>query len=186
MDNLKTPANQVTMSGALPAIGVGPGPQVESSGSPFGRSPIGLQIHGDDVFLSGTFHRWQATASSGPDLDLVSVHMAVDATSPDQLTFDPDEHKLFAFSAKKLTKLGNNAYSAEGTMTTTAGERAMDVLVEIPEGHNSFFALAFVARKEFLGESWGELIGRAGAGGIDAERLLDPRAALRTLELAVA
>src|SRR3954454_621053 len=151
-----------------------------------GRPPISLRIHGDEVFLSGAFHRWQAAASSGPDLDLVSVHMAVDATSPDQLTVDPREHHLLSFASKKVTKLGQSVFSAEGVMKIDGAEQPCDVLVEIPAGHNSFFALAFVARKDFLGAAWRELVGRAGTGGIDAERLLDPRAGLRGMELAAA
>lgn len=150
------------------------------------RSPISLRIHGDEVFLSGAFHRWQAAASSGPDLDLVSVHIAVDATSPDQLTVDPREHHLFSFASKKVTKLGQNVFSAEGIMKIDRAEQPCDVLVEIPEGHNSFFALAFVVRKEFLGAAWHQLVGRSGTSGMDAERLLDPRAGLRGMELAAA
>jgi hypothetical protein len=173
MGKRKVPANDAAISAVLPSIGTDDRRPLAN------RSPIDLRIHGDDVFLSGTFHRWQATASSGPDLDLVSVHMAVDATSPGQLTVDPDEHKLFSFSSKTVSKLSSNVYSAEGKMTTVSGDQAMDLLIEVPEGHNSFFALAFVARKQFLGDAWKELIGRAGAGGIDAERLLDPLASLR-------
>lgn len=180
MGKSKVSANDSTLAAVLPSGDSAETPAVES------RSPISLRIHGDELFLSGAFHRWQAAASSGPDLDLVSVHMAVDATSPDQLTVDPHEHPLLSFASKKVTKLGHSVFSAEGVMKIEGAERPCDVLVEIPEGHNSFFALAFVVRKEFLGGAWRQLVGRAGTGGIDAERLLDPRAGLRGMELAAA
>ena len=60
------------------------------------RSPIDLRIHCADILLSGRFHRWQATAFTGQDLDKASVRMAVDSTSPDQLTGEipaPDRNK---------------------------------------------------------------------------------------------
>jgi hypothetical protein len=180
MGTSKLSANHSTLTAALPS---GDPAETQPAG---GRSPISLRIHGDELFLSGAFHRWQAAASSGPDLDLVSVHIAVDATSPDQLTVDPREHHLLSFASKKVTKLGQSVFSAEGVMKIDAAEQPCDVLVEIPEGHNSFFALAFVVRKEFLGAAWHQLVGRAGTGGIDAERLLDPRAGLRGMELAAA
>ena len=150
------------------------------------RSPIELRIQGEDVFLSGSFHRWQANAASGPDLDMVSVHLAIDATSPDQLSAHAPEQHLLSFTSRKLRKLGENVYSAEGVLTTAAGEQPCDVLVEIPEGHTAFVALAFVVRKEFLGDAWREITGTAGMGGIDAERSLDARTGLRGMELAAA
>jgi hypothetical protein len=150
------------------------------------RSPIELRIQSDDVFLSGSFHRWQANAASGPDLDMVSVNLAIDATSPDRLSAHAREHHLFSFTSKKLHKLGDNVFSAEGLMTTDAGEQPCDVLVEIPDGHTAFVALAFVVKKEFLGEGWQEITGAAGMGGIDAERSLDARTGLRGMELAAA
>ena len=143
-------------------------------------------MQSEEFFLSGSFHRWQASASSGPDLDLVSVHMAVDATSPGALGPHGPEHHLFSFVSKKMQRLGNGVFSAEGLMKTDAGEEACDILVEIPEGHTSFVALAFVVKKKFLGDAWREITGLAGAGGIDEERLLDARAGVRPMELAAA
>jgi hypothetical protein len=180
MGKSKVPANDATVVAVVPSSDA-----AERHPAP-GRSPIDLRIHGDEVFLSGAFHRWRAAASSGPDLDLVSVHMAVDATSPDQLTAAPREHHLFSFASKKVTKLGDSVFSAEGVMKIDGAEQPCDVLVEIPEGHNSFFALAFVVRKAFLGAAWRELVGRTGTGEIDAERSLDARAGLRGMELAAA
>ena len=61
------------------------------------------------------------------------------------------------------------------------------MLVEVPEGHTAFLSLSFVVRKEELGAGWKELlIGGSGAGGIDAERRLDPRSGVREPELAAA
>jgi len=150
------------------------------------RSPIELRIQGDDVFLSGSFHRWQANAASGPDLDMVSVHLAVDATSPDRLSAHAPEHHLFSFTSKNVHKLGAHVFSAEGQMTTDAGEQPCDLLIEIPDGHTAFVALAFVVKKEFLGEGWQEITGTAGMGGMDTERSLDARTGLRGMELAAA
>lgn len=153
---------------------------------PLPRSPIELRIQSGEVFLSGSFHRWQANAASGPDLDMVSVRLAVDATSPDSLVPHPRDHHLFSFESKQVRKLGENVFSAEGVMTTDGGEQRCDMLVEIPEGHTAFVALAFVVKKDFLGDGWREITGAAGMGGIDAERSLDARTGLRGMELAAA
>jgi hypothetical protein len=151
------------------------------------RSPIDLRIHGDDLFLSGHFHRWQAAAASGSDLDEVSVRIAVDVTSPDQLTTDSSQADLFSFRADTLLQVGSGLYLARGQLVTAAGARPFGMVVEAPEGHNAFCALSFIARREELGASWKELVtGGSGAGGIDAERRLDPRAGVRDPKLAVA
>jgi hypothetical protein len=154
---------------------------------PRSRSPVDLQIHGADIFVSGHFHRWQASTSMGRDLDEVSVRMAIDVTSPDQLTVDPAERDLFSFRSETVLPLRSNLYLARGQLVTPAGERPFDLVVEAPEGHNVFCSLSFIARKEDLGDSWKELAtGGSGAGGIDAERLLDPRSGVRDPVLAAA
>jgi hypothetical protein len=151
------------------------------------RSPIDLRIHGDSIFLSGHFHRWQAAAASGSDLDEVSIRMAVDVTSPDQLTADLPQADLFSFRANTLLQVGSGLYLARGQLVTTAGAQPFGMVVEAPEGHNAFCALSFIARREELGASWKELVtGGSGAGGIDAERRLDPRAGVRDPKLAAA
>jgi hypothetical protein len=153
------------------------------------RSPIDLRIQGDDIFLSGHFHRWQSAVSMGPDLDELSVRLAVDVTSPDQLTVDPEEQDLFSFRSTEVTKLLPHTFRVQGKLTAPDGQGAspFGMLVEVAEGHNAFIALSFVARKDELGPSWMELVtAGVGAGGIDAERLLDPRAGVRDPELATA
>jgi hypothetical protein len=152
------------------------------------RSPIDLRIHSADIFLSGHFHRWQASAALGRDLDEASIRMAVDVTSPDQLTVgEPSEADLFSFRAATVLPINEKVFLARGELTTTAGARPFSMVIEAPDGHTSFLALSFIARKEDLGDSWKELVtGGSGAGGIDAERLLDPRAGVRSPDLAAA
>jgi hypothetical protein len=159
----------------------------KSSGIPRERLPIDLRIQGADIFLSGHFHRWQATVSMGPDLDELTVRMAVDATSPDQLTAEPAEKDLLSFRSVDVKRILPNTFRARGALTTITGTNPSEMLVEVPEGHNAILGLTFVARKDAFGPSWKELItATGGAGGIDAERLLDPRAGVRDPELAAA
>ncbi len=151
------------------------------------RSPIDLRIHGADIFLSGHFHRWQATTVTGKDLDELCVRMAVDVTSPDHLTINPTEKDLFSFRSATLLQVQSNLYLARGQLITSAGARPFEMVLETPEGHSAFCSLAFIARKDELGIGWKELVTRdAGAGGIDAERLLDPRSGVRDPQLAAA
>jgi hypothetical protein len=166
--NLNTPANDTI---AAPA-----------------RSPIDLRIHGTEILVSGHFHRWQAAITMGQDLDELSVRMAVDVTSPDQLTTaNPGGGDLFSFRSSTVLPLQPNMYLARGELITSAGARPFEMVVEAPEGHNAFMALSFIVRKEELGTSWKELVtGGSGAGGIDAERRLDPRLGVRDPELAAA
>ncbi|MES1172162.1 MAG: hypothetical protein ABUL77_02905 [Bacteroidota bacterium] len=164
-----------------------PIPAANDTNPLFHRSPIDLRIHNSEVFLAGRFHRWQASTTSGKDLDELSVHMAVDVTSPDNLTVDPSERNLFSFRSDTVSQVHSNVYIARGRLESPAGTRPFEMLVEVPEGHTAFLALSFVIRKEELGSGWKELLtGGSGAGGIDAERRLDPRAGVRDLELAAA
>ena len=138
------------------------------------------------MFLSGHFHRWQTMVSRGPDLDVMSVRMAVDATSPDQLTATDAGRDLFSFTSTSVTKLDENVYRAEGTLETSAGHHPFGMMIEAPREHNAFFALGFSGRREVLGNVWTELLAASGVGDLDAERRLDPRAGVRDPELAAA
>jgi hypothetical protein len=150
------------------------------------RPPIDLRVQGGDLFLSGHFHRWQVMAFRGPDLDVLSVRMAVDSTSPDQLTVTDAGRDLFSFRSTSVTKLDDNLYRAEGTLKTTAGRHPFEVMIEAPREHNAFFALGFSGRKDVLGNAWTDLLAASGTGDLDAERRLDPRAGVRDPELAAA
>jgi hypothetical protein len=154
------------------------------------RSPIKLRIHGENIFLSGRFHRWQCAVALGNDLDEMSVRMAVDVTSPDHLNHvdDTDEELLSFHSASVTPVTGNGSVSlARGELATPAGTRDFEMLLETPEGHTPFLGLSFVIRKDELGSAWKELVtGGSGAGGIDAERLLDPWSAVINPAIAAA
>ena len=93
------------------------------------RSPIELRIQGEDVFLSGRFHRWQATVSLGSNLDHLAAQIAVDATSPDDLTARAHEPEgdLFSFHGKSVVPVGDNAYRAEGRLVTSAGDFPLEL-----------------------------------------------------------
>lgn len=152
------------------------------------RSPIDLQISGGDILLSGRFHRWQATAFTGADLDELSVLMAVDSTSPDRLTVvSEDDRDLFSFHSTDVRRESASLYRASGWLRTGTGTHPFEMRIELPEGHNAFFAVRFSAPRAILGDSWAELVtGGSGAGGIDAERRLDPWAGVMNPELAAA
>ena len=162
-------------------------PPANDVGSVHERSPIDLRIHGADFFVSGHFHRWQAATTMGRDLDELSVRMAVDVTSPDQLTGGIAPRDLFSFHSGTVLPVRSNLYLARGELVTAAGARPFEMVVEAPEGHNAFCGLSFIVRRDELGAGWKELVtGGSGAGGIDAERLLDPRSGVRDFELAAA
>jgi len=150
------------------------------------RPPIDLRIQGDGLFLSGHFHRWQVMAFRGPDLDVLSVRMAVDSTSPDHLTVTDSGRDLFSFTSNNVTMLDDNVYRAEGTLKTTAVQNPFEVMIEAPREHNAFFALGFSGRREVLGNAWTDILSASGTGDLDAERRLDPRAGVRDPELAAA
>jgi hypothetical protein len=152
------------------------------------RSPIDLRIQGDDILLSGRFHRWQATAFTDRDLDELSVRMAVDSTSPDQLTIPADDRRnLFAFRASEVRRENPVLYRAKGALVTSTGTHPFEMRIELPDGHNAFFGVSFVAGKAILGDAWTELVtGGSDGGGIDAERRLDPRSGVREPDLAAA
>ena len=151
------------------------------------RSPIDLRIHCADILLSGRFHRWQATAFTGLDLDKASVRIALDSTSPDQLTGDGDAPDLFSFRSSRVERVNPALFRADGELSTSTGQHPFQMQIELPEGHNAFFAVSFEAEKRVLGDAWTELVtGGSGAGGIDAERRLDPWAGVRNTELAAA
>lgn len=152
-----------------------------------GRLPIDLRIHGGDLLLSGHFHRWQATAFTSGDMDVLSVRLAIDSTSPDQLNQHEGGNDLLSFRSSHVEQLQPLLYRAYGELSTSTGTHPFALHVELPEGHNAFFAVSFEASKEVLGDAWWELVtGGGGAGGIEAERLLDPRSVVRIPELAAA
>jgi polyisoprenoid-binding protein YceI len=150
------------------------------------RSPIDLRIKGEDLFVSGRFHRWQATVALGSDLDQLVAQIAIDATSPDSLTDGKDEQNLFAFSSHEVTAQGEGTYRAKGRLTTSAGDFPLTLDIQIPDGHTAFFMIAAKLDRETVGDGWSELVTGSGAGGIDAERLLDPRTGVRDLPVAAA
>ena len=124
--------------------------------------------------------------SRGPDLDVLSVRMAVDVTSPDQLTFNPTGPDLFSFTSASVERLDDHFYRAEGLLSTSTGKHPLDLMIEVPDGHNAFFSLGFSGRKEVLGNVWPELMATSGVGDLDAERRMDPRAGVRAADLAAA
>ena len=152
------------------------------------RSPIDLRIQGEDIFVSGRFHRWQATVALGSNLDQLVAQIAIDATSPDNLTSGAheDEQNLFAFTSHEVTRTTEGSYRATGRLTTTAGEFPLTLDIQVPEGHTAFFLIAGKLDRQSIGEGWSELVTGSGAGGIDAERLLDPRTGVRDLPVAAA
>lgn len=152
------------------------------------RSPIELRIHGEDIFVSGRFHRWQATVAMGSDLDQLVAQIAIDATSPDNLTsgVHQDEQNLFAFDSHEVTSSGEGNYRAQGRLTTEAGDFPLALDIQVPDGHTAFFLISGKLDRSAIGAGWSQLVTGSGAGGIDAERLMDPRTGVRDLPVAAA
>lgn len=138
--------------------------------------------------MSGRFHRWQATVALGSDLDQLVAQIAIDATSPDDLLGGAgrDEQNLFSFRSTEVTRTEGGTYRAVGRLSTTAGDFPLTLDVQVPDGHTAFFLVAGKLDRETFGEGWAELVTGSGAGGIDAERLLDPRTGVRDLPVAAA
>lgn len=146
------------------------------------RAAVGLRVLGEDLFLSGQFHRWDAAVISGPDLDVLTVRMAIDATSADLGALgDPAAPAdLFTFRASGVHAVEPNLFRATGEITTAAGVRPLQTMIEVPAGHNAFFVLSFIVRPADVGFGWKELVSDVLAlGGLDAERRLDPRLGVR-------
>jgi len=124
----------------------------------------------------------------GSDLDQLVAQIAIDATSPDNLTAGAheDEQNLFAFTSHEVTRTGEGSYRADGRLATIAGEFPLTLDIQVPDGHTAFFLIAGKLDRETIGEAWSELVTGSGAGGIDAERLLDPRTGVRDLPVAAA
>src|SRR5260221_4294465 len=119
----------------LTSIPVGPANDVNVGHE---RSPIDLSIHGADILISGRFHRWQAATTMGRDLDELSVRMAVDITSPDQLIEHSAQPDLFSFRSDKVVPVRPNVYLARGELVTAAGARAFEMVIDAPNSHNAF------------------------------------------------
>lgn len=116
----------------------------------------------------------------GPDLDELTVRMAVDATSADAPEADTSGDELFTFHATEIRKRGGEAHDVRGEIRTMNGNRPFRMIIETPEGESSFFVLSFIARREDLGFGWKELVSDVlGLGGIEVERRQDPRMGVR-------
>ena len=137
--------------------------EVGSERSP--RSPIDLRIHGADILISGHFHRWQATTTMGRDLDELSVRMAVDVTSPDQLIVDSGQPDLFSFRSNTILEVRSNLYLARGELVTPAGGRRFEMVVEAPEGPPRSLLCFLVCAGGGGGRGGEERAGGGGGGG---------------------
>lgn len=144
------------------------------------RRPVGLRVFSDDLFLCGHFSRWEAAVAMGPDLDELTVRMAVDATSAEAPEDDASGNELFTFHATEIKKRNADTHEVRGEITTSSGTRPFRTIIETPEGENAFFVMSFIARREDLGFGWKELVSDVlGLGGIEAERRQDPRMGVR-------
>jgi hypothetical protein len=120
------------------------------------RPSIELDVGGSDFLLRGKFEDWESGLAFGPDLDRVSVRLAIDATSG--VRGGPS---LFAFHSRNVQAAGNGSYRAVGTFTGARGATSTEVFIENPPGHSALVALTFTAKKEDFGEGWHDLIQNA-------------------------
>lgn len=120
------------------------------------RPSIELDVGGSDFLLRGKFEDWESGLAFGPDLDRVSVRLAIDATSG--VRSGPT---LFTFHSRNVQAEGNGAYRAIGTFAGPAGERPTEMFIESPPGHSALIALTFTAKKQDFGDGWHDLIQNA-------------------------
>ncbi len=111
---------------------------------------------GGDFLLRGRFADWESGLAFGPDLDRVTVRLAIDATSGVSSGRD-----LFHFRSREVEPVGHGAYRAVGTFTGAEGARPGEMLIESPLGHTALIAVTFDARKDEFGEGWHDLIQNA-------------------------
>ena len=124
--------------------------------APTPRPNLDLDVGGGDFLLRGRFADWESGLAFGPDLDRVSVRLAIDATSGVASGRD-----LFHFYSREVEPFGHGAYRAVGTFTGAEGARPGEMLIESPLGHTALIAVTFDARKEEFGEGWHDLIQNA-------------------------
>lgn len=120
------------------------------------RPSVDLDVAGSDFLLRGKFEDWESGLAFGPDLDRVSVRLAVDATSGVK-----SSASLFAFHSRNVQAEGNGSYRAIGTFTGAQGARPTEMLIENPPGHTALVALTFTAKKQDFGDGWHDLIQNA-------------------------
>ena len=132
------------------------------------RRNIELDIVGSDFLLRGQFEDWESGLAFGPDLDRVSVRLAIDATSGVR-----SGSSLFSFYSRDVKPEGMGSYRAAGTFTGPDGAKPVEMLIENPPGHTALVALTFSAKKQDFGEGWHDLIqnevpfvGRADGGPV--------------------
>jgi hypothetical protein len=137
-------------------VAVGTIIQQKSSGASNARPSVELDVGGGDFLLRGKFADWESGLAFGPDLDRVSVRLAIDATSGVSGGSD-----LFSFYSREVEPFGHGAYRAVGTFTGADGARPGEMLIESPLGHTALVAVTFDARKGDFGEGWHDLIQNA-------------------------
>jgi hypothetical protein len=131
--------------------------QQKSSAPTTTRPSVDLDVGGGDFMLRGKFADWASGLAFGPDLDRVSVRLAIDATSGVSSGGD-----LFAFYSRSVEPFGHGAYRAVGTFSGAEfKERPGEILIESPPGHTALIAVTFDARKEEFGDGWHDLIQKA-------------------------
>ena len=129
---------------------------------PAARPNLDFDVQGGDFLLRGRFADWESGLAFGPDLDRVSLRLAIDATSGVSTGRD-----LFHFRSREVEPFGRGAYRAVGTFTGAEGARPGEMLIESPLGHTALIAVTFDARKEEFGEGWHDLIQNAVPFGQD-------------------
>ena len=128
----------------------------KSSSGSAARPSVGLDVGGGEFLLRGRFADWESGLAFGPDLDRVSVRLAIDATSGVGSGRD-----LFSFYSREVEPFGRGAYRAVGTFTGATGARPGEMLIESPPGHTALIAVTFDARKAEFGDGWHDLIQNA-------------------------
>ncbi|HEY4396018.1 MAG TPA: hypothetical protein VGP64_18265 [Polyangia bacterium] len=127
--------------------------QQRSAESSAARPNLDLDVGGGDFLLRGRFADWESGLAFGPDLDRVTVRLAIDATSGVASGRD-----LFHFYSRAVEPFGHGAYRAVGTFAGAEGARPGEMLIESPLGHTALIAVTFDARKGDFGEGWHDLI----------------------------
>jgi hypothetical protein len=119
------------------------------------RRSVDLDVAGGDFMLQGRFSDWESGLAFGPDLDRVSVRLAIDATS---VRDSGDGPTLLSFHSRDVQRTGEGSYRAVGTFSGPRGAKAGEVQIESPLGHTALIVVTFSATKADFGVGWPDLV----------------------------
>ena len=134
------------------------------------------------MLLAGRFEHWVPLAlETGGKRNQAQVVFDVTSTGPANDRGD----EAFSFVSKKVRRVADGTYLAQGTMRRGEVQRASKAVVQAPAAHSPFAVVTFEIAEAVFPELWEELSARvANQEGSKAE--VRPRAWLLTPLIAAA